>query len=162
MSEKMSIKEFNEKLKENRDAYDLAVVEKIKIERELTKAKFELATKIMELTEKIKQLRYDRSKMVQEYYQGKVHPKVVSRLRSQFSRKRDKLMEGKPYECNYCKTSGSLVKLTAHHIISLVDGGDNTPENLVWACKDCHDAEEGREPPKTEITDETTKNGSKE
>lgn len=138
----MNIKEFHEKLKDINKRYDAKVLEKIALERELTSYKQEYAKKIMDCTYDTIQFRLEKSQLVATYNSEKRTPAEVKKLRSQFQRKRDGLMAQKKRKCHYCPQTEEL---TAHHLIALADGGENTADNLVWACRKCHDAEEGRE-----------------
>jgi 5-methylcytosine-specific restriction protein A len=41
--------------------------------------------------------------------------------------------------CQLCQQEGRLTPATlVHHKVKLTDGGDNSPENLVACCQECH------------------------
>lgn len=42
------------------------------------------------------------------------------------------------YTCHYCGASAPDVKLHVDHVIPVSTGGQDAPENLVTACKDCN------------------------
>lgn len=137
----MNIKMFHEKLKEIHRKYDEAILQKLTYEEELAVKKGELSQKIIKSNFEAKRLRIEKSKLVAEYNAQKRSPAEVKRLRNQFQRKKENLMKDKDRKCHYCP---EVEDLTAHHLISIVDGGDNSLKNLVWACRKCHDGEEGR------------------
>ena len=52
------------------------------------------------------------------------------------------------YTCQMCKTyfsSYNLLALTAHHIVSRKNGGNDDPRNLITLCDHCHDIAEDKE-----------------
>jgi hypothetical protein len=137
----MNIKEFHEDLKSIHKKYDEVVLKKITIEREFVKVKSDFVQRIMDCNMKTKEFTLEKVQLCSDYDSQKRSPAEVKKLRSQFARKRDKLMGSKNKKCHYCPQTEEL---TAHHLISIADGGENTEDNLVWACRKCHDAEEGR------------------
>lgn len=42
------------------------------------------------------------------------------------------------YRCRYCGAPAPEVRLQVDHILALVNGGTDDPENLVTACVDCN------------------------
>jgi hypothetical protein len=138
----MNIKELNEKLRKINDEYNDVVLKKIQLESEFSTIKSEYSKKIINCNEKTVDLRLEKRKLLIEFKKGKRSPEEVKRLRRQFNQKKEKLMENKDKSCEYC--GDRKKELTIHHRISLLEGGENTEDNLVWACKDCHDEEEGR------------------
>ncbi len=46
-------------------------------------------------------------------------------------------------KCRYC---GAADRLTIDHVVPRIQGGDDTPENLVVACKSCNSRKRGRTP----------------
>ena len=49
------------------------------------------------------------------------------------------LAEKYGFWCQYCGRNGNEVKLTIHHIVKYAETQDNSLENLILLCVDCHE-----------------------
>lgn len=49
-----------------------------------------------------------------------------------------KLIEKRGRSCEQCGRACGKGELHGHHKIQLADGGENTEENIILLCKDCH------------------------
>lgn len=52
---------------------------------------------------------------------------------------REAVFERDEYECRNCGASEDEARLTCHHVVPLLMGGEDTPSNAVTLCGSCHD-----------------------
>jgi 5-methylcytosine-specific restriction endonuclease McrA len=64
-------------------------------------------------------------------------PKAFKR-ESLSRRVRFSILKRDGFRCKYCGASGDEVRLHVDHVVPRVDGGQDTPENLVTACECCN------------------------
>lgn len=56
-----------------------------------------------------------------------------------------KIKEERGYKCEMCGFVGDSKTIHAHHIIPLLQGGQNTRENIQCLCEDCHNKAHGKQ-----------------
>ena len=76
--------------------------------------------------------------MFNEY--GKPTRKASARLRFL-------ILERDAFTCRYCGRKAPDVELHVDHAIALADGGTDTADNLVTACRDCNLGKSGHSVP---------------
>jgi len=60
------------------------------------------------------------------------------------ARNRQRRIKTNPRGPKVCADCGDTENLQRHHLVSVMLGGRNVKENLVWLCKKCHDKRHGR------------------
>jgi 5-methylcytosine-specific restriction endonuclease McrA len=63
-------------------------------------------------------------------------------LTAEWQRLRWQVLERDNFTCRYCGQSAPNVVLEADHVIPVADGGDDSMENLVTACRSCNQGKE--------------------
>ena len=56
---------------------------------------------------------------------------------------RRRILDERGWRCEDCGRAG---RLELHHVVSVEDGGDDSPDNLRALCRPCHFATDGRRP----------------
>jgi hypothetical protein len=81
-------------------------------------------------------LKCDKLNLLSEYSEKKVNigSLSLSTMRKKFDRTKNKRHDINHKQC-FCCINKSEIR---HHIISLVNGGNNTSRNIVCLCSECH------------------------
>lgn len=130
----------NKEIKTLEEKYLKLCNDKRDAEEELMEVKFKLTQNINKLNAELGTIKVELGRVRREFHLNKVDAAKVERLRKQFARKKESLKKeliqkfGK--KCHYCSKTDSL---DIHHLTPLSHGGDNSIENLVFTCQDCHE-----------------------
>ena len=67
-----------------------------------------------------------------------LYGRMISENEGSFYRNRKVVLERDNYTCQYCRHQGKSSYMDVHHIIPVIEGGPNTPENMITLCRKCH------------------------
>lgn len=67
-----------------------------------------------------------------------LYAKLLSENEGSFYRNRRIVLERDDNTCQYCGFKGESNYMDVHHIITVIKGGTNLPENMVTLCRKCH------------------------
>jgi hypothetical protein len=130
----------NKEIKDLEEKYLNLCSDKRKAEEELMGIKLKLTQKINNINAELSHIKVDIGRIKREFNINKIDASKVKSLRRKFQSKKESLrkemLRRHKKKCHYC---GSTDNLDIHHLIPLSHGGNNSIENLVFACQSCHE-----------------------